>query len=194
MTVADDQLLAEAGDAASLSPEPPRQADIRVQAEPEVRTLDPRCVPQQRAVGWIVSACVSLAMLVMVALLSFAPGLPWLLRVLLFPGWAVVSAGMAWLFYAWPAVHFRHVSYLVNDDGIQIRTGVWWREVLSVPRSRVQHIDVSQGPLERAYGLGRLVLYTAGTSHSRVELGGLAHGVALELRNHLMPRGGDDAV
>jgi membrane protein YdbS with pleckstrin-like domain len=194
MAVADDQLLAEAGESASNPPEPPRPAAIPVQAPPEVRSLDPRFVAQQRAVGWIVAASLSLATLVAVALLSLAPGLPWLVRILLFPGWAVVSAAIAWLFYAWPAVHFRHVSYLVSDDGIEIRTGVWWRGVLSVPRSRVQHIDVSQGPLERAYGLGRLVLYTAGTNHSRVALAGLEYRIALELRNHLMPRGADDAV
>jgi membrane protein YdbS with pleckstrin-like domain len=102
--------------------------------------------------------------------------------------------GIGWLSYAWPAVHYRHVSYTLDDEGIEIRTGVWWRQVMSVPRSRVQHIDVSQGPMERSYGLGRLVLYTAGTTHSRVELAGLNHAVAFDLRNHLLPRGSDDAV
>ena len=45
----------------------------------------------------------------------------------------------------------------------------------NVPRSRVQHTDVSQGPLERNHGLGTLVVYTAGTDHAKVELGGLDH-------------------
>jgi hypothetical protein len=194
MTVAEDQFLAEAGDAASMLSEAPRQPAIRAGAEPDVRLLDPRFIAQQRAVGWIVTACLSLTMLVSVALVWLAPGLPWLVRMLLLAGWAVFSAALGWLLHVWPSVHFRHVSYLVSDDGIEIRTGVWWRKVLSVPRSRVQHIDVSQGPLERAYGLGRLVVYTAGTEHSRVELAGLAHAAALDLRNQLLPRGADDAV
>ena len=41
---------------------------------------------------------------------------------------------------------------------------------------------------------GGLVLYTAGTAHSRVELQGLSYAVAFALRNHLLPRGSDDAV
>jgi uncharacterized protein len=63
-----------------------------------------------------------------------------------------------------------------------------------VPRSRVQHTDVSQGPLERKHGLGRLVIFTAGTQHSRVELPGLAHHTALDIRDRLLPRQTADVV
>ena len=38
------------------------------------------------------------------------------------------------------------------------------------------------------------IVYTAGTEHSRVELPGLDHATALSLRDHLLPRGSDDAV
>ena len=129
-----------------------------------------------------------------VAVLWLAADLPGLASLFLLPGWLVATLAIAWLFHAWPAVHYRHVSYVLDAEGIEIRTGVWWRQVISVPRSRVQHIDVSQGPMERSYGLGRLVVYTAGTNHSRVELAGLSHAVALALRNYLLPRGSDDAV
>ena len=45
-----------------------------------------------------------------------------------------------------------------------------------------------------AFGLGTLVIYTAGTDHARVELPGLPHTRALAIRDHLLPAGGDDAV
>ena len=63
-----------------------------------------------------------------------------------------------------------------------------------MPRSRVQHIDVSQGPIERRYGLGTLVIYTAGTDHAKVVLSGLEHGRALRIREHLLPSEAGDAV
>ncbi len=69
-----------------------------------------------------------------------------------------------------------------------------WQIVTHVPRSRVQHTDVSQGPLERRYGLGTLVVYTAGTNHARVALPGLAHEVARALRDELRAERVDDAV
>ena len=68
-----------------------------------------------------------------------------------------------------------------------------WRQVTSVPRSRVQHIDVAQGPLIRRFELAQLIIHTAGTEHATVELNGLAHDVALRLRDFLI-RGGDDHV
>jgi membrane protein YdbS with pleckstrin-like domain len=91
-------------------------------------------------------------------------------------------------------VAYRHASYRVDELGIEIRRGVFWRTVVNVPRSRVQHTDVSQGPLERRYGLGTLAIYTAGTDHARVGLAGLEHGRALAIRSHLLPAGGGDAV
>jgi uncharacterized protein len=160
----------------------------------EVRRLDPQYVPLQRAVGWILTASLSACALAMVGIAWLTRDMPWIGKLLLLPGWLLVTSAIGWLSYVWPAVHYRHVSYTLDDEGIEIRTGVWWRQVVNVPRSRVQHIDVSQGPMERAYGLGRLVLYTAGTDHSRVELAGLNHAVAFGLRNHLLPRGIDDAV
>ena len=87
----------------------------------------------------------------------------------------LAAAGLCWLAQCWPAIDYSHTSYRVDDEGIEIRRGVWWRTVTNVPRSRVQHTDVSQGPFERNHGLGTLVVYTAGTDHAKVELGGLDH-------------------
>ena len=100
----------------------------------------------------------------------------------------------ATLSYRWPPRAYQHTSYRVDDQGIEIRRGVYWRVVINVPRSRVQHIDVSQGPIERRYGLGTLVIYTAGTDHAKVELEGLEHGRALRIREHLLPSESGDAV
>jgi membrane protein YdbS with pleckstrin-like domain len=108
--------------------------------------------------------------------------------------WVVGNGLMTWHGQRWQAIDYRHTWYRVNEQGLEIRRGVFWRVVINVPRSRVQHTDVSQGPLERRYGLGTLVVYTAGTDHARVTLSGLDHGVALSIREHLMPEGGTDAV
>jgi membrane protein YdbS with pleckstrin-like domain len=186
--------LTAEGDEADVGQPAPEPPPKELPFEPAtVRRLDPDFVPFQRVIGWIVTAVMSVALLVVAAIVWLRADLG-LAGFLLLPGWLGATLGIAWLFYAWPAVHYRHVSYVLDAEGIEIRTGVWWRQVISVPRSRVQHIDVSQGPMERSYGLGRLVVYTAGTNHSRVELAGLSHAVALALRNYLLPRGSDDAV
>ncbi len=108
--------------------------------------------------------------------------------------WPVGIASLAWYSYRFPELEYRHTSYTVDDHGMQIQRGVYWRTLTDVPRSRVQHTDVRQGPLERRYGLATLIIYTAGTAYARVELPGLAHADALQIRDQLLPLQTDDAV
>lgn len=152
-------------------------------------TLDPRYVALQRELGWYWTAGLSIALLVGSAMVL----LPRLWYVWL-PLWPLATALLAWWSWRWAEIEYRYMSYEVDEERIEIRSGVIWRSVQNVPRSRVQHTDVSQGPLERKYGLGRLVIFTAGTHHSRVELPGLAHGTALEIRDRLLPRQTSDVV
>lgn len=103
-------------------------------------------------------------------------------------------AGFCGLAYRWPEIEHRHTRYRVDARGIEIRRGVVWRRVINVPRQRVQHTDVAQGPLERHFGLGTLIIFTAGTDHAKVDLPGLDHRRALAIRDHLLPEEGSDAV
>ena len=151
-------------------------------------SLDPRVIPLQRIGGALFCGVIAIGSLVALALSG--DGSFWLRLAMWF---ALVSLG-AWQAYRWPPIAYQHASYRVDDQGIEIRRGVYWRIVVNVPRSRVQHIDVSQGPVERRYGLGTLVIYTAGTDHAKVELDGLEHGHALRIREHLLPSESGDAV
>jgi uncharacterized protein len=158
-------------------------------------SLDPRYVPLQRLVGAIAATCLAGVSLLGLGVAALAADdLPRWGAAALASVWAMSVIGLAWHALRWPAIAYRHASYRVEDHGIEIRRGVHWRVVINVPRSRVQHTDVSQGPLERAHGLGTLVMYTAGTHHARVDLPGLAYERALRLRDHLLPREGSDAV
>jgi hypothetical protein len=156
--------------------------------------LDPRHVTVERIGLATLTAFVSGGGLVagVIVVLTTQPSALWL--GVIAGAWFVLTALLLLAIARWPEVSHRRASYRVDADGIEIRRGVWWRSVVSVPRSRVQHIDVTQGPLDRRYGLGALVLYTAGNEYAQVQLEGLDHGVALALRDHLLPHGGDDAV
>lgn len=155
----------------------------------EVNPLDPRFVSLQRELGWYWTAFASL-LLLLISLAVLGPR-RWYWCLLI---WSVGTPALGYYAYRWAEIAYRHMSYRVDDDGIEIREGVIWRSVSNVPRARVQHTDVAQGPLDRKYGLGKLIIYTAGTQHSRVELPGLEHQTALAIRDHLLPRQAVDVV
>jgi len=158
------------------------------------RSLDPRAIPLARLIGKITAACVGVGLAAVVAIVWTAarPSTPML--ALMAGGWFAVVGVLAWWLHRWAAISHRHASYTVHGEGVEIRRGVWWRTVISIPRSRVQHTDVAQGPLERRYGLGTLAIYTAGREHAKVDLHGLDHQTAFAIRDHLLPQAEVDAV
>jgi membrane protein YdbS with pleckstrin-like domain len=159
-----------------------------------VRRLDPRSVRADRLSGGIAAAVLCAALLVGVLVVGVV-GSPGLIgALLLLAGWLATSSLVTGLLMWWPAVRYRHTTYEISDQGIRIRRGVLWREVSSVPRSRVQHTDVAQGPVERMFGLATLIVYTAGTHHASISLSGLAREAALLIRDHLIAGTEDDAV
>jgi membrane protein YdbS with pleckstrin-like domain len=163
-------------------------------ADGEFRRLDPRTVTVSRLGGAITVTIIAGVSLVGLVIGLFASG-PSYAKVLLALGaWLLVTAGMVVLVLAWPPLAYRHASYCVDSIGIRIRRGVVWRSEVAVPRSRVQHTDVSQGPIERGFGLATLVLHTAGTEHESVSLGGLERETAFSIRDNLLRSDADDAV
>ena len=153
--------------------------------------MDPNTIRVERTASWIFTAFVSVLLLIQLIVNLFGGPLQIAIGLALTIG---VGGGLAWLSHRWPEIVYRHTFYRVDQQGIEIRRGVLWRRAINVPKSRVQHTDVSQGPLQRRYGLGTLVIYTAGTDHAKVELPGLSHARAMHIRDHLLPFGGDDAV
>lgn len=92
-------------------------------------------------------------------------------------------AGIGW----WHAgLRWRHTGWRLDADGLRIRRGAWWRSETLVPRSRVQHVDLNHGPLDRRFGLAGLKVHTAGTRLSSVQLGGLRRADAESLRDALV--------
>jgi membrane protein YdbS with pleckstrin-like domain len=104
---------------------------------------------------------------------------------------AIAGLTFAWV---WPPIAYRRLRFGVDATGIAIESGVLWRSRVALPRVRIQHTDVSQGPLERRYGIGTLKLYTAGSRHVKIELPGLNHDAALALRDALLAEGRGSGV
>jgi membrane protein YdbS with pleckstrin-like domain len=96
--------------------------------------------------------------------------------------------------------HFRYESwsYRVRTDSLFLDRGVLTRVRTVVPYVRIQHVDASRGPVERAFGLATVVVYTAGSRGADVSIPGLTPDRADDLQERLkrlaIAAEGEDAV
>jgi membrane protein YdbS with pleckstrin-like domain len=155
------------------------------------RSVDPRAVPVWRWSAALAFTPVAGAASVFVVGAT-AAGSP--AAIALWIGWALLLAALAAYVWAYPPARYRHLRYRIDEVGITIRDGVFWRTCSALPRVRIQHTDVSQGPLQRRYGVADLKLYTAGSRFTRIDLPGLENRVATALRDELQRGTDDDAV
>src|SRR5688500_13226244 len=120
------------------------------------RQPDHRKVDLDREIGWIVTGVLSGGWVFAAIVLLLVDEVPWVVSRGMALLWIPLTIGIAFLSYRWPEVEHRHTRYRVDDQLIQIERGVFWRTSIAVPRSRVQHLDVTQGPLQRRHGLATL--------------------------------------
>lgn len=83
---------------------------------------------------------------------------------------------------------WRRWGYAFTERELHVARGWLTRLHTVVPVARVQHIDVSQGPIERAFGVATLRLHTAGSLNSLVVLPGLASAQAEAIRDAIRAR------
>jgi membrane protein YdbS with pleckstrin-like domain len=91
---------------------------------------------------------------------------------------------------AWPFVGRRFGSwgYAEREDDLLVRRGVMFARLSVVPYGRMQFIDVTAGPLERAFGLATVRLHTAAAA-TDARIPGLERGEAARLRDRLAELG-----
>lgn len=108
--------------------------------------------------------------------------------------WFVILVLLVWLSIWRPPRLYRSWGYRIDEKVLETRSGLIIRVLRLLPLSRLQHVDLHRGPLERWFGLASLVLHTAGTHEATITIPGLDADEAVRLRNHLAEVGGDDAV
>ncbi len=87
---------------------------------------------------------------------------------------------------------FRSSAWRLGEDGFAYRRGRLFFRETRVPASRVQHLDLKHGPLERRWKLATLVIHTAGSKMSAVSVTGLDADDAEALRDRLARQLDDD--
>ena len=90
--------------------------------------------------------------------------------------------GLAFIIFA-PDRIYQRLRYGLTERLLQVVRGWLLHTDTIVPFVRVQHLDVTRGPLDKMFGTATLIIHTAGTRNSVVTVPGLAPDRAAEIRD-----------
>jgi len=79
----------------------------------------------------------------------------------------------------------RAIGYMLREDDIVFRKGILWQRIIAVPYGRMQLVDITHGPLDRAFGVSQLKMVTAAAT-TGVQIPGLTQAAAESLRDTLI--------
>jgi membrane protein YdbS with pleckstrin-like domain len=158
--------------------------------EPEFRALDGRVVNLWRIRHGIMTV-ILMGIATVIVLIAGLVTERWLWPVI---GWQLLLVLRVALLVWYPRRAYGAWGYRLDGKVLETRRGIWFRTHQLLPLSRLQHVDLHSGPIERSFGLASLVLHTAGTQHASIGIPGLDAKEAARLRDELVVTGGDDGV
>lgn len=145
--------------------------------------VSPRLATVRRILALPVPIAVALAASA-VALAGSLQGLVATLLLLLAAGALSVAA---WL-WVWAGRNAASWGYAEADDDLLVTGGVMFRRLVAVPYGRMQFVDVTAGPLDRAFGIATVTLHTAST-RTAAGIPGVPKDEAARLRDRLTTLG-----
>jgi uncharacterized protein len=106
--------------------------------------------------------------------------LPWL-------SWLLLALWCGLIGLALRAAFRRYAAegYALREHDILHKHGIWWRTVTAIPFNRMQHCEISRGPVESAFGLATLRVFTAGGSSSDLSIEGLPVAEAQRVKEYI---------
>lgn len=94
----------------------------------------------------------------------------------------LLGALFTWLIYAKDRVK----SYSLRELDLHYTSGLFFRKIVSQPITRIQHIELKRGPIERKIGMARLQVFSAGGEMHTFEIPGLPVETAQQLRQFIL--------
>lgn len=93
----------------------------------------------------------------------------------------LVSISMLYHFFADPKKTYR-----LREQDISYSAGLFFRKTICQPILRIQHIELSRGPIERLVGLASLQVFSAGGAAHTFQVPGLVVKDAQSIRQFIL--------
>lgn len=126
------------------------------------RKPDPALLTVWRTILWIVSAvCVLPWLGILLAALGAEKMAP--IAVGLSLSLSLMFIGIAAFIDFYLRLFHKSIFYVFDEKRVMLRYGVWWRVQKAIPIEKITDVRTVQGPLERVYGIGQVLIFTPGT-------------------------------
>ena len=142
--------------------------------------VSPRLVIARR----IVLAIAAIPAVVIITVLAFLPDVADAIPLTL------SGVGLATFVWAWWLIgrRVRSYAYSEREDDLLVASGILFRRLAIVPYGRMQLVDVTAGPIDRALGITTVQLHTAAAT-TDASIPGLEPAEAAALRDRLARKG-----
>ncbi|MDD8058862.1 MULTISPECIES: PH domain-containing protein [Shewanella] len=112
------------------------------------------------------------------------PDIPTSVTLSILPGYALLAVIIIKLIHT----KAKRIAYGVFEHELVLREGLFWVSTTALPYTRLQHVNLSQGPAERKFNLVSLKCFSAGSGVAEIDLPGLNAELAEHLRQHLLAK------
>ena len=156
-------------------------ADLPTFEDVAYQNLDPSYARMVCAVTVTVESFLLLAVLIILTLVDIpADGL---LPI------SMAGAAILIIFILFPVYQFkaaRAVGFAIRDHDLILRWGLFWQREVVQPIRRIQHVELTRGPLEKRLGLANIKLFSAGTGKATFTIPGLRLMTAARIRRYVL--------
>lgn len=118
--------------------------------------------------SWFISRLILLLILggiligIKISLGKIIPDFNWLINLIVIA--SIVLLALNALIY--PFFEYKQWKYLITEDKIEIVHGLFFVTTTIIPILRIQHVSISQGPINKLFNLNNITISTAGGAHN----------------------------
>lgn len=78
--------------------------------------------------------------------------------------WLLIGGAVA----TWIPLYFKSLRYEVGGEELYLTRGVLWKQRVAIPYENINRIELSRGPMERLFGIGRVTVRASVDSGHRM--------------------------
>ena len=154
----------------------------------EFQRVDKRAKTKWRFSRIVALILVALPLAALAVFVFYTIGMDEGSEAIIIAGWIIAALIMLFQLLQiiiYPPIEYIQWAYMIAPDRIEIKKGIFYRTHTVIPISRIQHVAVTQGVLQRPFGLSTVQIHTAGDV---MEIQELSTEVAEDICSRLQKR------